>query len=395
MKGSISENSTFEQNLNSNDTKQGMIDKMVNSSIFLFQPWFMSVLVFILLTIVVVTLLYTILCRSKERKNSREAIISLSEDQIISEEKISNKKPCVIVTICLSLIVFTVGLYYLIYHMRSTGETFAVLCSRAWDFMSATVKQPWFFSLIFGVLLIGVILFSIHSILKDGNVQKSKHRTNRRTKKGLSSQPWFIAFICALVMIVVLSVALFAVIFQKSGDDFMDAVTRFFFMEPWFFGIVVGVVLVTLVVFNLYRILKGNGENYAVNENDQLTHTGKSLQESQGFDEYPSKNINAQTQMNQEQEKTVVVPTVITSQKTEPYQMSNVNTQNIMPASLSLQINEGQFYDEKQFHEEDDSMAEYGLGENDQFNDEGSFIGLYNRDRIQNYMAQFNKNNLN
>ncbi len=66
----------------------------------------------------------------------------------------------------------------------------------------------------------------------------------------------------------------------------------------------------------------------------------------------------------------------------------------VMP-SLSLQLNEGHFYDEKQFHDEDDSMAEYGLGENDQFNDEGSFIGLYNRDRIQNYMAHFNKNQLN
>lgn len=72
--------------------------------------------------------------------------------------------------------------------------------------------------------------------------------------------------------------------------------------------------------------------------------------------------------------------------------MPNQN-KNVIQPSLSLQLNEGNFYDEKQFHDEDDSMAEYGLGENDQFNDEGSFIGLYNRDRIQNYMAQFN--NLN
>ena len=64
-------------------------------------------------------------------------------------------------------------------------------------------------------------------------------------------------------------------------------------------------------------------------------------------------------------------------------------------ASVKVPLKQTHFYDEKQFHDEDDSMAEYGLGENDQFNDEGSFIGLYNRDRIQNYMAHFNKNQLN
>lgn len=42
------------------------------------------------------------------------------------------------------------------------------------------------------------------------------------------------------------------------------------------------------------------------------------------------------------------------------------------------------YYDEKQFHDEEDSMAEYGYyGENGQFNEDGSFIGLYGQDRFQ------------
>ena len=50
------------------------------------------------------------------------------------------------------------------------------------------------------------------------------------------------------------------------------------------------------------------------------------------------------------------------------------------------------YFDEKQFHDEDDSMAEYGNGENGKFNEDGSFIGIYNRDRIQTYVVQYNQN---
>ena len=50
------------------------------------------------------------------------------------------------------------------------------------------------------------------------------------------------------------------------------------------------------------------------------------------------------------------------------------------------------YYDEKQFHDEDDSMAEYGNGENGKFNEDGSFIGLYGKDRIQTYVVQYNQN---
>ena len=53
------------------------------------------------------------------------------------------------------------------------------------------------------------------------------------------------------------------------------------------------------------------------------------------------------------------------------------------------------YFDEKQFHDEDDSMAEYGNGENGKFNEDGSFIGLYGRDRIQTYVVQYNQNQNN
>ena len=38
-------------------------------------------------------------------------------------------------------------------------------------------------------------------------------------------------------------------------------------------------------------------------------------------------------------------------------------------------------------------MAEYGNGENGKFNEDGSFIGLYGKDRIQTYIVQYNQNN--
>ena len=37
-------------------------------------------------------------------------------------------------------------------------------------------------------------------------------------------------------------------------------------------------------------------------------------------------------------------------------------------------------------------MAEYGNGENGKFNDDGSFIVLYGRDRVQTYIVQYNGN---
>jgi len=137
-------------------------------------------------------------------------------------------------------------------------------------------------------------------------------------------------------------------------------------------------------------------------------HVDKELViESQGFEEYPSKS-SATENLADNQPTNKSTQQIANAQQPEyqqaPSAQEQTNQTSTAPApdyhkvilpSLSVQLNEGHFYDEKQYHDEDDSMAEYGLGENDQFNDEGSFIGLYNRDRIQNYMAQFNKNNLN
>ncbi len=40
-------------------------------------------------------------------------------------------------------------------------------------------------------------------------------------------------------------------------------------------------------------------------------------------------------------------------------------------------------------------MAEYGNGEGGKFNEDGSFIGLYGRDRVQTYIVQYDKNDPN
>lgn len=390
------------------DNNTGIIDQMIESKVFLFEPWFMGIIVAILLVIIVLTLLYALLCQRHGRKYSREAILDLSEDQIIREPKNSYTKPIIIVFVCLILIFLTIGVAYCAHYMRSSDKSFEDVYSSAWAFISKLAQEPWFISILFGILLIIVVLFSVHSLLKESKKADTKEtshkgKVNRRSnnKKGVCSQPWFIAFLCAVVLIIILSVALFRLLCQKHGEKFMDTATRFFFFEPWFFGIVVGVVLVILIVFNIYRILRGRGENYSVN--DDQTNQQEHNVESQGFDEYQSKpNTNAQNLSSQSQEpqspaKSTTSSAPMANSPIHQQQVTNVESkpQPTMPASLSLHITEGHFYDEKQFHDEDDSMAEYGLGENDQFNDEGSFIGLYNRDRIQNYMAQFNKNNLN
>jgi hypothetical protein len=49
------------------------------------------------------------------------------------------------------------------------------------------------------------------------------------------------------------------------------------------------------------------------------------------------------------------------------------------------------YFDERNYRDEDESMAEYGNGENGKFNEEGSFIGLYGRDRVQTYVVQYNQ----
>ena len=65
--------------------------------------------------------------------------------------------------------------------------------------------------------------------------------------------------------------------------------------------------------------------------------------------------------------------------------------QQHLPAHLGGGPGPSIYYDEKQFHDEEDSMAEYGNGENGKFNEDGSFIGLYGRDRIQTYVVQYNQ----
>ncbi len=175
-----------------------------------------------------------------------------------------------------------------------------------------------------------------------------------------------------------------------------------------------------LIIFNIYRILRETGQNYSSNlglnffyfcstpklyckvQDNQVLTDQIVDQESQGFDEYTSSktqgNIHSLSKIEEESNlNAVIVSSTQTAAAASnvPNMVPLATVTPAIPASLSLQLNEGNFYDEKQFHDEDDSMAEYGLGENGQFNDDGSFIGLYGRDRIQNYMAQFNRNLIN
>lgn len=396
-----------------NETVRGIFDKLVDSRMFLLEPWFMGAGVILLLIIIIFTILYAMLFQRRNRRQSREAILNLTEDQTLFEPKICYRKQLSIIFTCVLLIIILIILNSYAYHMRSSGESFAEINGKIWNHMYSFINEPWLIGIVFGVLLVVAILFSIHSILKETDASKSTEKSKKckTPMNKLCAQPWFIAFMIAVFVIIILSVALFYLICQKHGEDFMETASRFFLIEPWFFGIVVGVVLITIIVFNIYRILRGNGENYSVN--DEQGTKQEIVVESQGFDEYPSKNtMSVENSVNPKQELSSR-PTSFNQQQQqqqqEPQQekqqtsinlesshiMSSAAVQTTVPPSLSLQLNEGHFYDEKQFHDEDDSMAEYGLGENDQFNDEGSFIGLYNRDRIQNYMAQFNKNNLN
>lgn len=308
--------------------------------------------------------------------------------------------------ICLLLVALLIGINVVVYEIRGNEETFHEFYTRICNIVYSFIKQPWFIGIVFGVLLLLAVVLSIRSIIQENKVssRQPKNRRVSRKEKRLGSQPWFIAFIFAVVLIVILTMALFYLLFQQHGETFKESVSRFFILEPWFFGIVVGVLLLTLIIFNIYRILRGNGENYSVD--GDITGDKVIPIESQGFDEYPSKGTVNQSLVSPSsvEQKPFVMP-ISTETKSPvnevsaqgPVTLINMPNQNknVIQPSLSLQLNEGNFYDEKQFHDEDDSMAEYGLGENDQFNDEGSFIGLYNRDRIQNYMAQFNKNNLN
>lgn len=392
----------------SNSNSSGIVDSILDSKVFFLEPWFMGICVIFLLIIIVVTILYTMLFQRNRRRNSREAILNMTEDQTISDKKCSWKKPCIIVILCTLVILLIVGTNWLVDYLRTTDVDFNEFCSNIWSNITSVVVEPWLIGILFGIILLILVIATLHSILKEKKSgQKTSKNINRRTrKKGLFKEPWFIAFLCALLLIVILSVALFCLSCRKAGEKFAETASRFFLMEPWFFGIVVGVILLTLIIFNLYRILHGTGQKYSVNNNDEVKNQ-EIVIESQGFDEYPSKltennnfnnnenqtmpTINSQSSTQQQQPINLVK-----TKTTSPVIQGQANLQNV-PPSLSLQLqNDGHFYDEKQFHDEDDSMAEYGLGEeNELFNDEGSFIGLYNRDRIQNYMAQFNKNNLN
>jgi len=92
------------------------------------------------------------------------------------------------------------------------------------------LKQPWFISGVFGVLLLLAILLTVRAMLVDKKVKKqhdqrrasrkstSSYRTSK--KSGACQEPWFVAFIFAVGLIIILSFALFLLIVQREGETF-------------------------------------------------------------------------------------------------------------------------------------------------------------------------------
>ena len=119
--------------------------------------------------------------------------------------------------------------------------------------------------------------------------------------------------------------------------------------EPWFIGLMVAISILLIIVINVCVLVRERGGKYAVHEKEPFSENrGGGGGDDQGFDEY------------QRPDDDYVKPP--------------------MPG----------MYDDRHYHDEDDSMAEYGNGENGKFNEDGSFIGLYGRDRVQTYVVQYN-----
>lgn len=85
----------------------------------------MGASVAVLLLTIILTVVFTILFKRQKRKNSREAILNLSEDQTILEPKCSSRKPCAIVTTCVILIILIVLFQFVANHMRAANECFS------------------------------------------------------------------------------------------------------------------------------------------------------------------------------------------------------------------------------------------------------------------------------
>lgn len=121
--------------------------------------------------------------------------------------------------------------------------------------------------------------------------------------------------------------------------------------EPWFIGLMVAISILLIIVINVCVLVRERGGKYSVHEKEPFNeHQGG---DDQGFDEYQKPDDD-----------------------------------------YSRPPGPGAF-DDGRFHDEDDSIAEYGNGENGKFNEDGSFIGLYGRDRVQTYIVQHNNNQSN
>ena len=107
----------------SKNEEPDIFEKIINSNIIVLEPWFMGIAVTVLLVIIIATLLYTILCRSRKRRHSHEAILNMTEEQERAQLNPSCKKPCAIISLCAFLITLFVSVNFLVFHLRETGKT--------------------------------------------------------------------------------------------------------------------------------------------------------------------------------------------------------------------------------------------------------------------------------
>jgi len=118
--------------------------------------------------------------------------------------------------------------YYLKFCYNNEPSAFF---SRSWSQVYEVAKQPWFISIVFGVILLIATILTIRTILQDSKTKK-KYDQRTASKKSISSyrtakrsgayqEPWFVAFLFAVGLIIILSFALFLLIVQKEGETFM------------------------------------------------------------------------------------------------------------------------------------------------------------------------------
>jgi len=143
--------------------------------------------------------------------------------------------------------------------------------------------------------------------------------------------------------------------------------------EPWFIGLMVSIALLLIILINVCVLVRERGGKYSGNYKINL--------KSQCF----SLNLNLDFFSVQEKEPFQNQMDGSEGPGFDEFQKNGMSQAPIITGPSQ------HFFDERQYRDDDESMAEYGNGENGKFNEDGSFIGLYSRERVQTYVVQYNQ----